>query len=53
MLRCKCIQKSWRASFEGGAYSRCCDGDCPDVGVERPLVCALVFAVLFASEEER
>ena len=40
-------------SFEDGGYGRCCDGDCLDVGVDRPLVCALVFAVLFASEEER
>ncbi len=40
-------------SFEDGGFSRCCDVNCPDVGVDRPLVCALVFAVLFAYEEER
>jgi hypothetical protein len=40
-------------SFEGGGSGRCCDGNCPDVGVDRPLFCALVFAGFFAYEEER
>jgi hypothetical protein len=40
-------------SFDGGGSGRCCGGDCSDVGVDRPLVCALVFAVLFAYEEVR
>ena len=47
------MQKKWRVSFEGGGSGRRCVGDCSYVGVDRPLFCALVFAVLFAYEEER
>jgi hypothetical protein len=47
------MQKKWHVSVEGVGYGRCCDGNYPNIGVDRPLVCALVFAVLFVFEEER
>ena len=45
--------KGWRVSVEGVGYDRCYDGDYPGVGLDRHLVCTLIFAVLFAYWEGR